>query len=467
MAEESSKFDNPERPNASNQETKDQRKKDSKPEKNSVDRKKKKGRTQDSPVDQEMAALLEEARHRNPVPVESLASPTIKEEIAASIQEIRDGKTDDVELAESNPTPVPETVPPPSNIPIRKPEDRYKDIGVLRHIYKNPKSLPGERILAANLLLGHYTKISSGSEKANQGLADRIKELADYIAQHNKRNAENPQTTQERQSLEFDNAVAQRQSRIKNEANATQEKTNEDETALAQEAKQWEQEEPAGEQETAILNRQDWHQKGTKQNLGEKKSPQEKPNENETLSEEEQLKLKIGTQWESQMRTALTARGLTPEQITREVETKKAAAIDQIYKKFKATQEVAPEPVTPETEPVRLSKDELKAVIKLLLGDRAKISALTLEGSGDRLRLNASLAGGPMIGRVNLSGEIINHNNGIDVFNPVIDARGYVRTAIQEKLKDVTGEIKKQFQGKYPKPVKSLSIENGELVLKF
>lgn len=115
-----------------------------------------------------------------------------------------------------------------------------------------------------------------------------------------------------------------------------------------------------------------------------------------------------------------------------------------------------------------ISSDKIQNIIKEKLGSSAKIEKLELDFNDGKLQINSELDGGILGGKIKINGSLENSGNSIAVNEDLqIEARGYVKSRIENSLSKLVTEIKKHFEKVYKKEIKSMKIENGGLTLNF
>lgn len=111
--------------------------------------------------------------------------------------------------------------------------------------------------------------------------------------------------------------------------------------------------------------------------------------------------------------------------------------------------------------------DEVEAIVREQLGGKAKINRLTIDSTPEGLQLHAELDAGMMGGEIVLDGTIVNDGNTIAIHGLDIDARGYVKSMIQDKLGNFDTAIKAYFEKKFGKQVSKMQIGDAGLTLEF
>ncbi len=117
------------------------------------------------------------------------------------------------------------------------------------------------------------------------------------------------------------------------------------------------------------------------------------------------------------------------------------------------------------TERHVLTLDEVKNMVILQLGNKAKIEKLDVVETNEGLRLSVKLNAGFTGGKISIDGEIVNVGNEIGLQNLHIEARGYVKSMIESNLSNFVPAMKKYFEDKYGKPVHAISIAGSSLIL--
>ncbi|MDP2655278.1 MAG: hypothetical protein Q8P17_01820 [bacterium] len=123
-------------------------------------------------------------------------------------------------------------------------------------------------------------------------------------------------------------------------------------------------------------------------------------------------------------------------------------------------------PVSAENRQV-ISTAEMQGVISEQLNGKAKINALEIKNTPDGLMLHAELDGGWKGGKIVLGGAIVNSGNTIAVESLNIEARGYVKSMIENNLSGLSDAIKSHFEKQYGKPISGLQVGESGLTIEF
>ena len=150
----------------------------------------------------------------------------------------------------------------------------------------------------------------------------------------------------------------------------------------------------------------------------------------------------------------------------REVEKKESESKTPEGATGKAPEIIIAKP-TPEQEKLFLSFGTIKDIIVSKIGDKAKIKEFTLTEIPEGADLKAELDAGMLGGKILLEGLVVNEGNGITIHDLKVNARGYVKSRIEESIGNFDSIIKKYFEEQYDGPVSNIHIEGSQLIIKL
>lgn len=125
--------------------------------------------------------------------------------------------------------------------------------------------------------------------------------------------------------------------------------------------------------------------------------------------------------------------------------------------------EITPEPE--KRESITLNFDAIKNIIISQIGNKAEINRLEIAEVNEGAKLSAEIDAGMLGGKISIEGYIVNDQNGIAIRNLSINARGYVKSRIENSLSSFGSAIKKYFEKQYEKSVSSIQIVGPNLVI--
>lgn len=116
----------------------------------------------------------------------------------------------------------------------------------------------------------------------------------------------------------------------------------------------------------------------------------------------------------------------------------------------------------------QVSLDELEEIIKNKIGKLAKIEKIDFAFKEGKLEVKGELNAGLLGGKIKIKGLLENSGDTIEVNKNIeIEARGYVKTQIINNLSKLAPEMKKYFEDKNKRSIKSINIKNGQIILSF
>ncbi len=125
------------------------------------------------------------------------------------------------------------------------------------------------------------------------------------------------------------------------------------------------------------------------------------------------------------------------------------------------------EKVEPKKLKESVSVDSIKEIIKDKIKGKAKIVKLDIFSSGSLIQINSELNAGFIGGKVKINGTLENKGDFISIKELNVEARSMTKSLIEGNLSRLVPEIKKYFEEKNNKEIKSMKIENGALSLEF
>lgn len=118
-------------------------------------------------------------------------------------------------------------------------------------------------------------------------------------------------------------------------------------------------------------------------------------------------------------------------------------------------------------ESIILSFDAIKDIVISQIGSKAEIKSLEIGQVAEGAQLSAEIDAGMLGGRISIEGLIVNIPDGIAVHDLKVNARGYVKSRIENSLSGFGQEIKRYFEKQYGKSVSNIQIVGSNLTIEL
>lgn len=112
-----------------------------------------------------------------------------------------------------------------------------------------------------------------------------------------------------------------------------------------------------------------------------------------------------------------------------------------------------------------LTFDAIKDIIISQIGNKAEINRLEIDETSEGAKLSAEIDAGMLGGIILIEGVVVNTENEIVIRDLIINARGYVKSRIENNLSSFTPAIRTYFERKYKKSVSSIQIAGPNLII--
>lgn len=118
-------------------------------------------------------------------------------------------------------------------------------------------------------------------------------------------------------------------------------------------------------------------------------------------------------------------------------------------------------------ESEKVTIQELKQIIEEQLSKKVRVDQLELLEENGGLRLRAELDAGFLGGRIKIEGSIVSTDEDLNITIQNLEARAMVAARIRGALGELPRVIKEFFSNKFSREVRTMNIQEGNLVLTF